>query len=233
MLEVFRLGTSTQVTTFDGVNQTISGNGTNVTNFANLVIVSSGTVSLASTTTTLQVNNKLTLNSGILAGGSNTVYVIGDIYNKASHTSSSVAGGLNLKGITAQNISGDGNGSIGNVIVNNANGINLKDNATINGQLTFTNGRIYIDDYLLTLGQNSTIGGIPTVNKMIMLNGALSDQGVRKLFPAGATAAFTIPIGVAGKYTPAIYTINATSTAGGITVRPVNSDHSATDRCFW
>jgi hypothetical protein len=225
----YQAGSSTQTTTFNGSTQTIQGSGTNLTNFANLVISPSTSVSLAANTR-LRVNENLNVLSGTFNTLANNIFLIGDIYNSAEITNSTTSGGINFVGISQQEITGDGNGIFGNIIINNSNGVYMKDNSTINGRLTFTNGRLYIDDYLLTLGENSSIGGAPNANRMIMLNGALSDQGVKKLFPAGASAAFTIPIGVAGKYTPAIYTVNATSNPGSITIRPVNSRHpSLTD----
>jgi hypothetical protein len=45
-----------------------------------------------------------------------------------------------------------------------------------------------------------------------------------KFFPAGAQT-FTFPVGVAGKYTPALFTVTASSTVGSIRINPVNDVH--------
>ena len=103
----------------------------------------------------------------------------------------------------------------------------MVDNSVINGKLTFTFGSLYIDDYLLTLGTGASIGGTPDATKMIILNGVISDAGVKKIYPTGAST-FTYPIGVAGKYTPAIYSLTANANSNAfITVKPVNYAHPA------
>jgi len=222
----YQPGSLTQITILDGAtDQAISGSGANLTNFANLIINSTGTDSLLANTN-LRINSDLTLNSGRLADGGNTITVLGDIENNAIH-SSYAGNGIVLAGTQKQVISGSGTGVFGNVELNNTNGVDMVDNTTIKNTLTFTNGFLYIDDYLLTMGTNASIGGTPGTNKMIILNGVLSDLGVKKLFPSGASAAFTYPIGVSGKYTPVTYTITANGAPGSITVRPVNSYHPA------
>lgn len=222
----YQPGSLTQTTTINGTGaQTITGSGANLTNFANLVINKTGTLALASNSN-LRVNNDLTLSSGIVNDGGNNVTVIGDVYNSAIHISPLSTGGIILNGTAKQEISGNGNGVFGNIELNNAIGFDMTDNTTVNGVLTFTVGNLYIDDYLLTLGENATVGGVPGVNSMIILNGVISDQGVRKLYPSGAHN-FTFPVGVSGKYTPARLNVTSNGAAGSITVRPVNYKHPA------
>ncbi len=220
--------TSTQTTTFNGTSQSIAGNGANLTNFANLVFAQSGTTTL-SANTALRVNTNLTLSSGILDDGGNTITVLGNIENDATHTSGTTAGGISFSGTQQQTLSGSGSGVFGNVILNNALGVNMIDNTTINGQLNFAaNCLLYIDDYLLTFGANATVIGSPGVLKMIMLNGVVSDQGVKKIFSSGDSPAFTFPIGVASKYTPVMYDFSANAASNAyIIVKPVNSLHKS------
>ncbi|MCX7987791.1 MAG: hypothetical protein N2662_12710 [Bacteroidales bacterium] len=223
----YQPGSSSQITTFAGTTQTITGVSGNLTNFAQLVISPSTSVSLAANTQ-LRVNGNLQILSGTLSLGNNFIYLVGDVYNKAITTNTAAVGGISFIGSNTQYISGDGNGIFGNLIVNNSYGATLKDNCTINGRLTLTNGMFYIDDYLLTLGPASSVAGTFSSTRMIMLNGALSDQGVRRLFNAGSSGGWiTLPIGVAGKYTPAQYNVTATSLPGSITIRPVNQAHPA------
>ena len=65
--------------------------------------------------------------------------------------------------------------------------------------------------------------------RYIRLNGALSDQGIRKLFSPGPTS-FTFPLGVSGKYTPVTYNITANTalSTSYITLKPINLKHPAT-----
>ena len=223
----YQPGISTQLTTFNGSGiKNISGIGANLTNFANLTINSSGTL-LLNSSSNIKINNSLTLNSGTLDDGGNSISLVGNVKNSATHASSIAGGGLYFEGSQPQVISGSGTGVFGNVVLNNTTGINMVDNSMINGKLTFTYGSLYIDDYLLTLGAGASIGGTPDATKMIILNGVISDEGVKKIYPTG-TSTFTYPIGVAGKYTPATYnfTANANSNAF-ITVKPVNYAHPA------
>ncbi|TCO07432.1 glycine-rich domain-containing protein [Natronoflexus pectinivorans] len=221
----FRPGSNTQITRFNGTdNQLIQGIGTNVTNFANLEVRSTN-LSLASNSA-IYVNNNLSLFSGEFNDGGNIVAVSRNVHNVANHVSGSLSGGISFEGAQAQTISGN-NAVFGNVLMNNNNGVNVVNNIRINGLLTFTAGSLYINDYLLTFGESASIGGTPDNRRMVMLNGVLSDQGVRKLFAAVASSEFLFPIGVHGKYTPAAYTLLANNAPGAITIRTVNEKHAA------
>ncbi len=218
----YQSGSLSQNTTFNGsVAQSISGVTNNVTNFANLINASTGSVSL-NTNTALRVNNNLTLNSGSLSDGGNNITVVGDIVNRATHSSLSSSGGIVMAGAIRQSISGSGHGTFGNLELNNILNVDLKDNMSIDGVLRFTAGSLYIDDYRLTLGVNSSIAGTTDDTKMIIVNGVISDAGVRKVFPLN-NSFFIYPIGVAGKYTPVTYRfLSNTNNNAYIDVRPVN-----------
>ena len=62
---------------------------------------------------------------------------------------------------------------------------------------------------------------------MIQTNGLLSDSGVVKQFPAGASN-FLFPIGSDVDYMPVNYNITANGSAGSIRLLPVKSQHPAT-----
>lgn len=221
----YQAGLPTQTTTFNGSsNQIVEGSGSNLTNFGNVVAASLGTLTL-NPNTNIRVNRNLTISRGILSDGGNTITQIGDVFNQAVHLSSTTTGGLRFEGTQPQLLSGSGSGILGNVLVSNSMGITARDNFQINGVLIFNSGSIYLDDYLLTLGVNAAIAGISDKNSMLILNGVISDAGVKKIFKTGAST-FTFPIGVAGKYTPVKYTFGAnTSSNASITVKPVNYIH--------
>ena len=156
-----------------------------------------------------------------------TIIARGVIENNATHMSTG-AGSIQFAGTINKSIIGNDNGVFGNITMNNAFGISLKSGATINGTIDFTNGSsIFIDDNLLTLGPLSTIIGSGGAGTMIYSNGVISDGGIRKVFPVASPASFTFPIGVAGKYTPAQFTLSYSS-PGSITVKPINSKISST-----
>ncbi|HUI30215.1 MAG TPA: T9SS type A sorting domain-containing protein [Candidatus Acidoferrales bacterium] len=223
----FQAQSTTQTTSFVGsADQTIIGTSSNRTNFANLEIAtgSSHTTFLSSGACTMVVNGDLTLTSGTLNDGGNPMYLLGDVDNNAVHVSPNAnSGGMIFSGTSNQGMTGSGTGVFGNIEINNSgNGVNMTDNSTINGQIKFTKGYLYIDDYVLTLGPNATVAGTPNASNLILLNGVLSDKGVTKIFPTGASS-FTFPIGANGKYTPAAFSFSSNSNSGAsIRVIPVD-----------
>ena len=131
----------------------------NPTHFGNLVINNTfGNVALAANTA-LTINETLTLTNGTLADGGNTIIVLGNISNSATHSG---AGSITIGAgsAPAHNITGNGNGVFGNLTLNSLSGVNMIANTTVNGTLTFTAvGLLYIDNKLLRLGASATISG--------------------------------------------------------------------------
>ncbi len=83
----------------------------------------------------------------------------------------------------------------------------------------------YIDDYALTLGLGAAVSGTANASNLILLNGVLSDKGVTKIFPTGAST-FALPIGANGKYTPASFSFSLNGNTGAsIKVIPVDGLH--------
>lgn len=220
----YRTGSITQVTTFNGsAPMNITGAASNLTNFAKLVLNSPGSLTLQNN---IQVNGDMTLTAGTLVDNGNQIVLKGNVYNAATHTSINGSGGIVFNGSSQQIITGSGTGVFGNVILNNTFGIIMKDDSRINGKLTFAAGTLYIDDYMLTFGPDATIAGNPDATRCIVLNGALSDKGVRKYFNSGDTNPFTYPLGVSDKYTPVTFDFSTNDVNNGfITVKPVNQLH--------
>ena len=225
----YRPGSLAQVTTFNSpaTNQIITGVSANLTNFANLVINNtntSGTVSLA-VNSVIRVNNSLTLTQGTFADGSNIITVLGNISNSAAHTGT---GRIDLAGPGIQVLSGNGLGKFGNLRLNNAYDVQMTASQEITGVLTFNTKYLDIGSNLLKLSNTSagaTTGS--TATSHIKTSGQVTDLGVQKSYPASALN-YTFPIGVAGKYTPALINVTANSAIGTITVIPVNAKHSGT-----
>ncbi|HTR81766.1 MAG TPA: hypothetical protein VMM58_09065 [Bacteroidota bacterium] len=219
-----------QNTVFNGAaDQTITGSGSNRTNFANVQIAPSSThsVTLAGGTSNITVNGNLTLTSGTLNDGGRAVYLFGSVTNNAAHASSNpTAGGITFIGTSNQTVGGSGTGVFGNIEINNGgNGVTITKNTTINGQCKFTNGYLYLNDFALTLGSSATISGTVNASNMIIMNGVSSDKGVTKIFPSGASS-FTFPIGDNGKYTPCTFNFSSNANSGAsIKVIPVNAIH--------
>ncbi len=219
--------TNTQITNFTGTGQ-INGTVGNLTNFANLLIGSSGTTPVVTlgTNSNLRINRHLTLASGTLSDAGNTITVLGDIANFAAHTSPATpGGGIILTNSVKQIISGSGNGRFGNLTINNGTEVSMIDDTRITGQLNLSGGSLYIDDYLLIMDANASFAGTFDAFHMIMGNGVMSDKGVQKLF-SGSVSNFVIPIGTNGKYRPATFSLTSPS-SGAIKVTPVSQANPA------
>ncbi len=225
----YQPGSSNQRTTFNGSGlKTITGAGSNLTNFANLTVYVNDTL-LLSPNSNIRINSGLIIVAGILDDGGNNIFLAGNADNEGEHVSSLAGGGIHFEGNQPQVISGSGDGVFGNVTINNTTAINIIDNTIIRGILTFERGVVYLDDYLLTFDINASVNGVPDVTSMIILNGVISDAGVKKIFPSGPYT-FTFPVGVAGKYTPVSYNFTSNPNNGAsITVDPVNYAHPVMD----
>lgn len=226
----FRAVNIAQTTRFNGLyeNQTISGASNNLTNFANVVVQpnsSTATVQLGANSN-IRIIGQLNIQKGIFNTAANSATLLGNIVNNQVHTSSG-AGTLILQGTQTQIIDGNGAGEFGSVRINNSAGVDMIANSTINGTLNFVNGLVYINNNLLTLGENATITGTLNQGNMIRMNGVTSDAGVRKLYPA-APQDFTFPIGITMKYTPVRMNVSSNTVAGSVTAKPVNAKHPAT-----
>ncbi len=226
----YQAGTNAQTTYLTGStsNQSITGVTGNILNFANLVISNTyptGGINLTASVSNVRVNGSLTMNSGSLNILDNTFTSVGNILTNVNSTTTT--GNFVLGGTSAQIISGNGNASFQNVNMLNAAGVELTAPLTINGNLNFTTGLFYINNYLLTLGVNASISGTLNTSNMIRVNGVISDAGVKKLYPASASN-FTFPIGTTLKYTPATINLTSNSIAGTITVLPISVKHPAT-----
>ncbi len=208
----------TNLTLFDGGTQTISG--TSVTDFYDLEV---SPVTSLTTSGSFTVNRNLNIVSGNLVLGSGLLTLMGNLSNNGAYTDDNATGGIRLAGSTQQDLSGTG--SFARLVLDNSAGARLQNDIALQHNLVLTRGVLDVNKYLLTLSQNSLISGTAFgSSKMIRSDGVSSSQGVLKFFPAGAQT-FTFPVGVAGKYTPALFTVTASSTVGSIRINPVNDVH--------
>ncbi|MFN8207170.1 MAG: hypothetical protein U0T82_07150 [Bacteroidales bacterium] len=209
-------------TTFNGGAQSILG--TSAPTFFNL---NSNSVTSLTLTRNVTVNNNLSIGTGSLICNAFLVSVKGDVSNNGTVTDAGT--GILLNGTVRQNLSGTG--SYGRLELNNFAGARTNNDLILQGDLVMTNGILDVNQNILSLGLSSNIlGGGFGVTKMIAADGVVSSKGMRKIFNIiGASVPFTFPVGVPGKYTPVLLTINANSTVGSINVIPVNSRHPAVD----
>ena len=211
----------TNLTTVNGVNQLF--NGTSVTNFYDLNVNCSGSLSVNSAFT---VNRNLTISRGTIilypAATDYKITLLGNLINNGSYIDNNTSnGGILLAGATQQQVSGTG--AFGRLDLNNSAGAITLNDITLQNDLVLTNGIFTISSNLLTLSQTSNIGGAPFgVTKMIKTDGVSSSSGLSKFFNTGGST-FTFPVGITGKYTPAVFTISANTSLGYyINLTPVN-----------
>ncbi|MBR5168422.1 MAG: T9SS type A sorting domain-containing protein [Salinivirgaceae bacterium] len=219
----FIAGNSTQTTYFTGNNVRFGGAADNLTNFANVIV--NGRLTLTDAYSDIMVNKNLTLTYGTVTDNGSDIRLIGDLENYGTFVSNESTGGLNFCGtITEQYIKGVGTGVLGSVTINNPHKLFLYTDTRIDNKLTL-NAILYADIYQLTLGENATIDEAVGFDKtkMILLNGAQEDKGVRKIIHSGSSS-FTIPIGVDGFYTPAkyVFTKNISGEETSLTVKTVD-----------
>lgn len=228
----------TNVTTFNGSgNKTFTNNGAITGGLNYFTINKPGgsltlTGSAASTTTVLA---DLTITSGTLADGGNTIDVKGNVANSGTHSG---AGMIQLSSSSAtQTISGT-SGVFSNLKFNNtfntagATMIFLTSNTTVNGTLTLNQNNLFdISTYNLSLGASASIAGAVGTTRFIKTSGQSSDGGITKTFSASALN-FTYPFGTNATpdYTPATIAFGGTNPTvfGSVTIRPVFTESALT-----
>ncbi len=208
----------TNRTIFDGGTQSVTG--TSVTNFHDLEVSSLTSLTMNGSFT---VNRDLEIVSGNLVLGSGLLTLLGNINNNGAYTDDNSTGGVSLAGSVQQTVSGTG--SFARLVIDNTAGARLANDVALQHDLVLSRGVFDINKYQLTLSQNSLIQGTGFKStKMIKSDGVASSRGLLKFFPAGART-FTFPVGVSGKYTPALFTVSASSTVGSVRINPVNDCH--------
>ncbi len=227
----FQPTTAAQTTTFTGkgpVVQQLTSTAANLTVFGSLVVNNAQTGGTLQLGRNARVGGTLTLAKGTLADNGQTITVVGDVNNLATHTSTG-AGSLTLSGTANQNIDGNNKGLFGNVVLNNAAGATTLADQQISGVLTLSAGVLTIGSNLLWLSNPAAgaVAGTPDATHFIRTNGIVADLGVRKSYPTGPSN-FTFPIGAAAKYTPVQLNVTANAAAGTITVRPIDLAHPST-----
>jgi hypothetical protein len=217
------------VTTFDGVSQTITG--ITSTTFYDLIASASTDLSLAQSIT---VANDLSIVEGSLSTDVNSLNLKGDL-SLSTTINSLTGGGLIFNGLVSQVINLPSiSATIDRMTLDNSQGVTLSDNVgtavtlSMDDVLTLDNGVLMIGDNRLIFDANATVttSSAFDATRMISVNGAKKSDGVEKAFPAGTNlAAFTLPIGTPDTYTPVVLDVDGSDDAGSILVKPINLIH--------
>lgn len=221
----YNAGTNT--TTFNGTGPQAATLSTN-TDFYDVTLSKTAgtTLTLSGTAPTAPALNNLNILSGILDVSTIALTVERNITNNSSQVGSgSIVVYSDDAGISNTITSSGGsftNLTLGGTLANRT--VSVSGNLTINGALNFTGTTRYLDiaSGQLTFGLSASVVNAGST-RFVRTNGVASDLGVIKNWPTG-TNTFTYPIGTSTNYTPVSYSLNV-STAGALTVIPVNSAH--------
>jgi hypothetical protein len=130
------------------------------------------------------------------------------------------AGTVTLNGTSTQTISGSGTFSTqsnSTLAINNADGVTISKDVTINGTLGLTNGLLTLGANTLTLGSSASVSGAPSASNMVV-----ADNTGKLCKTFGAAGSFTFPIGDntgTAEYSPVALTVNSGSGLGDFCFR--------------
>ena len=195
--------------TFNGsATQNISGAPT----FTNLTVNNSNGVTLAGNTT---VSTQLTTTSGSMVVGAYTLTLNGPTIagtpSLTTTASSSLVFGGSSTGVTLPSSVA----TVGNLTVNNTNGVTLAGNTTVSGTLTLGANSVTTGSNLLTTTGNCTSAVSRSTGFVI--------GSLRLTFPSGTTTC-TYPVGTGTTYAPINLTLTTTS-SGTLTGSTTAGDH--------
>jgi hypothetical protein len=134
---------------------------------------------------------------------------------------------VTLNGTSAQTISGTT--AFDYLTINNAAGVVLASDETVNNALTLTSGLLDVGTHTLLLGSEAGVAGTPTAANMIV--GTADSGKVKKLLSSAVPHSFTFPVGdnsSAADYSPVTYTLNSgTFSVDTIVVMVANAKHGS------
>ena len=198
-------------------NRTATVNGNTLTvggaispNTFDLTKTGAGILSFGSNAVNLR---SLTISAGTLVSTSGTMSLAGNFTNNGIYTHNN--GTILFNGGSPQSITGAT--TFNNLTLNNANGLAINSTETVNGVLTFTNGRITTGANILIIGTGGSVAGSAA--------GRYVYGFVQKNFPVAAGQSFTFPIGDATNYTPVLVTGLTVTTTGGIVASTTAGEH--------
>ena len=174
-------------------------------NIANLTLNNGSGLS---TGQNLTIASGLSLTSGTLTVGANTLTLNGSInqttgnIDASNATSTVVFGGSTAQSIPASTFTGN----INNLTLSNSAGLSISQDLSVVGTLTLSSGKLTLGTNHLTLGESATTSGTFSSNNMIIATG-LGELRKRFTQGSGDIASFTFPVGNIGgvaEYTPIV-----------------------------
>ncbi|MBI2966501.1 MAG: CxxxxCH/CxxCH domain-containing protein [Bacteroidetes bacterium] len=194
---------------------------TNRTDYANLTLTGGSKTIGTAAAQTVTLSKNLTINTGATYLGStwNPILNIGgDFSNSGTFTQGSSL--VTFNGTAAQTVLGSSSTTFSNnVTLNNAAGLSITTSPTINGTLTFTNGKITTGANKLILGSAATTAGAAA--------GRYVYGNLEIFIPNAAGPSRTFIIGDASNYTPVLVAFTGTTTGSGSLIAYTTSGDDA------
>lgn len=161
-------------------------------------IIMEGSSQLTVDNLTNNSGSNLNLNGGILN-------IKGNFVNSGSYDGT---GTISFSGSSQQTLSGIS--TYNNLTINNANGVLLSSDVTVDNNITLANGILTLGTYNLTLNSSASITGSFSSTKMINASG--TGQMIKKFSSA---TSFVFPIGDNSEYSPLSINFTSGTFAGG------------------
>jgi fibronectin-binding autotransporter adhesin len=201
-------------------NFTMTGAPTLSPNTANLLmagtatgafkLTKAGAGTLQKTTTAWTLGSDFEITAGTFDATTQNTTILGNwINNGGTHTATG-ASTVNFNGSTAQTIGGSAATTFNNLIIDNAAGVALGNNETVNAVLTMTNGNLTIPTgNTLTVESGSAIAGSGfglSKNIIAQVNYSTGAKGFLRVNNMAASAAYLFPVGDGINYLPVTLT---------------------------
>jgi hypothetical protein len=220
-LTVEYIGTAAQVVSaLSYGNLKISNTSAAVTAAANFNV--SGTLTMNGAATVLTPAAAVVINNAAAAGtitGTGTVQVTralatADYSSQYKFTTNTLTNlTIAYTGAAAQTVSAL---TYGGLTINNASGVTLAGNATVNGTLTLTSGNVTTAAFTLTTAATCATSVSRTSGHVV--------GNLQKAIPAGVSTC-TFEVGSGTNYTPVVTAFAAGTTAGNMTASTTGSEH--------
>ena len=172
--------------------------------FYNLEIT--GTVTMA---TGIQIDNSLILTSGSFDVGGKDITMLGNWINNGGEFVEGTGNELVVfQGTSSQDINGE---TFNRVEIDNANGVTLSGDVTLNDRITFTNGDVTLGANNLIFENAATAAGQSDASHVV----TNSTGELRMKWTDFTGKSFAFPVGDGINYTPFSLTMNNSAPAGG------------------
>ena len=205
---IFNAGTSTML--LDGTaGQTISGTAWTM---SGLTIDDPTGVNLA---TDVSVTGTLTLTTGTFAIGANSLTIANPIAGVPTNLAAGATSSLSILGAASSIVIPSSVTDLLDLTVDNASGVSLAADLTVNGTLDLTSGPIFTGVNTLVVAPG---GSVTRTSGHVAGN-------LRKTMPVGSPVALAFEVGDATSYAPVAVSFDTVSVAGTLTASTTPGEH--------